>query len=44
MNSWILETLVVGAAVGIGAIGAQVLGAKPTPKPIPIRVRKERRR
>lgn len=44
MSSWIVEALVVGAAVGIGALGARVLGGQPAPKPIPVRVRKERRR
>lgn len=44
MASWIVEVVVAGAAVGIGVVGAQVLGQRPTAKPVPVRVRKERRR
>lgn len=44
MASWIVEVVVAGAAVGIGVVGAHVLGQRPTAKPVPVRVRKERRR
>lgn len=43
MASWIVEVVVAGTAIGIGAIGARVLGQRPAAKPIPVRVRKDRR-
>lgn len=44
MASWIVNLVVAGTAVGIGAIGTRLLGETAKPKPIPVRVRKERRR
>lgn len=44
MASWIVNIVVTGTAVGIGAIGVRVLGEAAKPTPIPVKVRKERRR
>jgi len=44
MSSWIVNLVVAGTAVGIGAIGVRVIGESAKPKPIPVKVRKERRR
>jgi hypothetical protein len=44
MASWIVNLIVTGTAVGIGAIGVGVIGEAGKSKPIPVKVRKERRR
>ncbi len=44
MASWIVNLIVAGTAAGIGAIGVRVIGESTKPKPVPVKVRKERRR
>jgi hypothetical protein len=44
MASWIVNLIVAGAAIGIGAIGTRVIGEAPKVKPIPVKVRKPRQR
>ena len=44
MSSLIVNLIVAGAAVGVGVVGARVLGEAAKVKPIPVKVRKGRRR
>ena len=48
MSSFIVNLIVAGAATGVGVMGVRALGeaskSKPELKPIPVKVRKERRR
>lgn len=43
MSSLIINLIVAGAAAGVGVMGARVLGEAAKAKPIPVKVRKERR-
>lgn len=42
MSSWIVQLVVAGTAIGIGAAGVRVIGETAKPKPIPVKVRKRR--
>ena len=44
MASLIVNLIVAGAAAGVGVMGARALGEVAKGKPIPVKVRKERRR
>jgi hypothetical protein len=44
MASWIVNLIIAGAAIGIGAIGTRVIGEASKAKPIPVKVRKPRQR
>ena len=40
MASWIVNLIVAGTAIGIGAIGTQLIGEASKVKPIALKVRK----
>jgi len=42
VSSWIVQLVVAGSAIGIGAAGVRVIGDSVKPKPIPVKVRKRR--
>ena len=44
MASFIVNLIVAGTAAGVGLVGARVLGESGKAKPVPVKVRKERRR
>ena len=44
MASWIVNLIVAGTAIGIGAIGTQLIGEASKVKPIALKVRKGRQR
>ena len=44
MSSIIVNLIVAGAAAGVGVMGARLLGEAAKAKPVPVKVRKERRR